>query len=160
TPVTVSLSLPAPLHQRVRMFATAPPADRAPEAPAPVRPEPREALRLALEEITPPQDSRVEIRVFVNEENPDASTPIDSPTYLGSVTFFNGAHAAPGHDAAAPAHDDKTKAGESHPKASFYFDMDEGIERLARAGLYQDNQQLKISLVPVPLSVGGSAPQA
>ena len=177
-PVTVSLSLPAPLRRRVGLFSAAQPAVPAPGASAPARPDPQQALRLALEGITPPQDPRVEIRVFINEEKPDANTPIDSPTYLGSVTFFNGAHAAPGHDAAAPAHDDNAKAddkkaddkakvddnkpqaGESHPKASFYFDLDEAVERLARAGLYQNNEQLRISLVPVPLNVGGPAPQA
>jgi hypothetical protein len=103
-----------------------------------------------------PLGEGVMIRVFVNEEKPEANTPIDGPTYLGSVTFFNGAHPAEGHG--APPKEAAPAPAAGHAKVSCYFDLDDAIERLVHAGLYQDNEKIQVSLVPVPL--GPNVPES
>ena len=109
-PLTVALAMKPAL--RTRFMASPRVARLQPNAPAL-----KQSLRLAIEGITPPANPRVAIRVFINQANASANTPIDGPTYLGSVTFFHPNHPAPAGHPAPPEHGTRT----------FYFDLDNAI---------------------------------
>jgi hypothetical protein len=145
-PLTVSLPLTPALRTRVM---AAPSLHNLPPGAAPAK----QTLRLALEGIVPPKDSRVAIRVFLNQPKADARTPIDGPTYLSTATFFNADHGGDGHAAGA------ARGGHAGPSTvNFFFNVDDAINRLARAGLHKDNEAMQVSVVPVP--IGPKAPQS
>jgi hypothetical protein len=92
------------------------------------------------------------VRVFVNCKDPSSRTPIGDPTYVGSFAFFGHGHqpVAAGHAAHAPAMNNTGKV-------TFCFDLSETLRRLERAGQYQPSEDLKVTLVPVPIKKGISA---
>ena len=86
-PVTVSLSLPAPLRRRVGLFSAAQPAVPAPGASAPARPDPRAgaAARPGRDHAAarpPGRDPRVHQRGETRREHPDRQPDLPGQRHL------------------------------------------------------------------------------
>lgn len=107
-------------------------------------------IRLILKDVPVPENQKFLVRVFLNCKNPNPRTPVGDPTYVGSFSFFQHEHATPaaggGHAGMAAAPRTKT--------SSFSFDISEVVRRLEKAGEYQAQGDLKVSLVPVPIRRG------
>jgi tyrosinase len=140
SPLSERVALAAPLRDHVTMAARA--AARS------------GTIRLVIGDVPVPDNQRFLVRVFLNCKDPNPRTPVGDPTYVGSFSFFDHAHAP-----AAPA--GKEHAAMKGPQAgpptrSFSFDISEVVRRLEGAGQYQADADLKVSLVPVPLRRGQS----
>jgi tyrosinase len=111
-------------------------------------------IRLVLQDIPVPVNQRFLVRVFLNCKDPTSRTPVGDPTYVGSFSFFDHLHTPA--VAAAGGHEAKKDGHATAPTRSFTFDISEVVRRLERAGQYQADAELKVSLVPVPLRRGQS----
>jgi hypothetical protein len=88
-------------------------------------------LRLTLE-VKPPEDLRTVVRVFLNSPSANQNTPTGDPSYVGNFSFFGNDHA-------------------EHSGASnrFTFDVTGTIRNLTSNGLFRDDGNVRVSLVPV-----------
>ncbi|MWV18290.1 hypothetical protein F3I16_19810 [Pseudomonas sp. L-22-4S-12] len=94
-------------------------------------PQPQEnAILMKIEGIDRTADD-VSLRIFINCENPSTQTPIGSPSYVGTINFF------------ADKHGDHTL------KSNFIYDCTETFANLKQAGLYDSQDKIKVSLVPI-----------
>jgi tyrosinase len=109
------------------------------EAIAKPAPRPREAVRLTLKEIEIPKDLRVRVRVFINCDYLTVDTPLNSPSYVGSISFFGLDHV---HD-----HGDE-KAGRAQPE--FIFDITKTLARLKRSGALKKDGDITVQLLALP----------
>jgi tyrosinase len=108
-----------------------------------------QTIQLIVRDVPVPENQRFRVRVFLNCKEPNARTPVGDPTYVGTFSFFD-----PPHDHPAPAgkgHGGGKEAQAAPATRSFVFDISEVVRRLDRAGLYRAEDDLKVSLVPVPL---------
>jgi hypothetical protein len=88
---------------------------------------------LVIEGIQQPALTTGALRVFLNCKNPSVTTPIDDPSYVGSVSFFG--HAAAGH--------------EGHAKFNFVLDIGSTLERLSALGQYDAKAPIDVSLIAI-----------
>jgi tyrosinase len=88
-------------------------------------------LRLTLE-VKPPEDLRTVVRVFLNSPSANQNTPIGDPSYVGNFCFFGNDHA------------EHSGAG-----SRFTFDVTGTIRSLTSNGLFRDDGNVRVSLVPV-----------
>jgi tyrosinase len=104
-----------------------------------VRPEPRarEAVRLKLEEIDIPKDLRLRVRVFINCSYLTVDTPLNSPSYVGSISFFGLDHVHGNGDA-------------DRPQPEFIFDITKTLSRLKRSRALKDNGDITVQLLALP----------
>lgn len=89
---------------------------------------------LLIEGVPSPKNPSTCLRIFLNCKEPTLSTPIDDPSYVGTVTPFF----------------DRTHHGDS-PKASFAIDLRETLSRLYASGGYAPGSGLDVALIPVDL---------
>jgi hypothetical protein len=134
--VSTLIKAPAPLAERLKAFAA---DDKL-----------RETVRLEVQNVMPPKERRVYVRVFVNCPNPTAKTPPTDPTYLGTFTFFGDDH---DHAEHAPA----GAAAEGGGGTTYVYNAAPLLQRLSKTE-YAPDGDYKISLVAVPLG-GGDPPQ-
>jgi tyrosinase len=98
-------------------------------------------VSLVIEDVTRPQIPSVALRVFLNCKNPSLGTPLDDPTYVGTLAFFGEDH------------------GAAHSSGSTYsLDVSQTLARTIRAGIYTLQSPIDVSLVPVDLRNPRSAP--
>lgn len=90
---------------------------------------------LLIEDIPKPPAGSTALRVFLNCKNPSLNTPLDDPTYVGTVAFFGGGHAAADHGS----------------NTTFSLDITRTLTKTVRAGIYSVSSPLDVSLVPVDL---------
>jgi tyrosinase len=89
---------------------------------------------IILEAVPRPVSASTALRVFINCKEPSASTPIDDPSYVGSVSFFSD-------------HDHDHVGG-----TNFILDARDTLARLRASGSYSAGAPLDIAVVPVDLA--------
>src|SRR5579883_441458 len=91
-------------------------------------------VSLVMQDIERPSSPSVALRVFLNCKDPSLNTPLDDPTYVGTLAFFGGDH------------------GEDHGAGTTYsLDVSRTLARTIRAGIYTPQTPIDVSLVPVDL---------
>jgi hypothetical protein len=88
-------------------------------------------LRLTLE-VEPPEDLRMVVRVFLNSPSANQNTPTGDPSYVGTFSFFGNDHAE--HSGAS---------------SRFIFDVTGTVRNLTSNGLFKDDGNVRVTLVPV-----------
>jgi hypothetical protein len=86
---------------------------------------------LVLDGVSRPKSLTTSARVFLNCVNPSINTPVDDPSYVGSISFFG-------------AHDE---AHGQHAEASFIFDAGATMARLSQSGRYKPSDPLDVAVV-------------
>jgi len=84
---------------------------------------------LVIDGVERPRTPTVAIRVFVNCANPSLATPIDDPSYVGTLAFFADHH--------------QTERG-----SSFILDVRDTLTRLRATGAYSSSAKLDVALLP------------
>jgi hypothetical protein len=107
----------------------------------PNEPAQNKPVTLILEGVEAPVGRRISLRVFLNCKNPSLASPIDDPSYVGTVSPFGQEHS---HDPSSP--DSKG--------VSFALDATETLARLGSIGAY------KAGAVDVALVVVSPDPKA
>lgn len=97
----------------------------------------RQKAVLTIDEVEPPSQQDVFVRVFINKPDASAATPIEDPHYAGSFAFF--CCATPHEGMAQPV----------MPKLRYLVDATSTVQRLSQAGSLGND--LEISLVVVPV---------
>lgn len=80
-------------------------------------------VSLVLEDVKAPVGNRISLRVFLNCKNPSLKSPIDDPSYVGTVSVFGLEH----------QHEGMPQGG----GASFSLDATETLAKLSIAGAYK-----------------------
>ena len=89
-------------------------------------------IRLTIEEVTPPKDQSIALRVFLNKTTADGKTGLNDLHYAGSFTFF-------------PASRDKQTE-------TVFMDLSPTLRRLSRQEKLRVGTPLQITLVSVSIS--------
>jgi len=97
---------------------------------------------LIIEGVPQPKEKNSRLRVFLNCKNLTVDTPIDDPSYVGTVGFFN--HGA-GHD--------------HNTKVNFVLEISQTIVKLSELGLYQAAAPLEVALIAVNPTLKGKDAQ-
>lgn len=86
-------------------------------------------LLLQIEGVPQPQSPTVAVRVFLNCNSPSLNTPLDDPSYVGTLAFF----------------------AEHHPRpqgSNFVFDVRDTLARLRATGAYTAGTPIEVALLP------------
>jgi len=129
TPLTLPVRLTPPQTQalaRVQPLTPRRALDPAQPVQAPGR------VVAILRDVAPPQAGNTEVRVFLNCPYLTPDTPPEDRHYVGSFTFFGGAHA------------------ERHDTPSFLLDLTATVMRLRQAQIAVQDE-LDVQLMPVPI---------
>ena len=103
----------------------------------------KQVVRLRLKNVPTPKNQDVSIRVFVNCESPSASTPISDPSYVGSIAFFGG------------------DGGNNHDHSgNVVLNATSAFRKLYGDIRIPPNEQVKVTLITVPLSGVDSSPKS
>jgi len=90
------------------------------------------ATYLQIENVPRPPVPGIAFRVFLNCKNPSLETPLDDPTYVGTVAFFGEAHG-------------------SEPHSDITFTMNV-TATLSKIGVYSAGSPIDVAILPVDLA--------
>ena len=88
---------------------------------------------LLIGDVPVPKGSISALRVFLNGKNPSLNTPLDDPSYVGTVSFFG----------------DPNAQGEHAHKVSFLMDVRSNLGLLQDEGLLTSGSPLNVSILPI-----------
>jgi hypothetical protein len=104
-------------------------------------------LRLTIN-VDVPKNTRTSVRVFLNAPATSVNTPIDDPSYVGTLFFFEGQS---GGQTGATSHDGMTM--NDGASRQFMLDVSDTIQRLVNNQRLSSLNDIEISFLPV---IGGS----
>jgi tyrosinase len=90
---------------------------------------------LLVENVPRPSVPNTALRIFLNCKNPSVETPLDDPTYVGTVAFFGGTHGPEGHS-----------------DTTFTVNVTTALSKVVEAGIYRAGKPIDVAILPVDLS--------
>jgi hypothetical protein len=90
---------------------------------------------LVVSDVPKPAKPSTAFRVFLNCKDPSLKTPLDDPTYAGTIAFFGNSRSMPGH--------------ETEP--TFSLNVTDVLTRVSRAGAYSAGSPIDVAILPVDL---------
>lgn len=99
-------------------------------------------LRLTVE-LDKPGNSQTSVRVFINAPDTESELSVDSPSYVGTINFFEMSH---NH---SDMTGDSSTMNTTADERTFLLDATKTIQKLSKSKLFGSLQDAKVSIVPV-----------
>lgn len=100
-------------------------------------------LRLTVE-LDKPGNTQTSVRVFVNAPDTESELSVDSPSYVGTINFFEMSH-----NHSDMTNDENSTMNATADDRTFLLDATTTIQKLSKSKLFDNLQDAKVSIVPV-----------